>query len=350
MDHSLGGVTAEDASILTHLFLAFAVVENGRVTDRLITQMGEVERIRSNNPNLRVILSVGGWGAGGFSEASATQGGRELFARTAAAIVERHGLDGIDIDWEYPCYSEANIASSPGDKHTYTLLMSALRDELDLLSVHTGRRYELTTAVGADQYYIDGTEMDRVAQFCDWINVMTYDMRGGFQILTGHHTGLFASTGDLFRISADASVRMYVDAGVPKEKILLGAAFYSRRWRDVPNRNNGLFQMSPGSGTAGPRYTEIARDLLAGGAFTRHWDDEAKAPYLFDGSTFLSYDDEESLGHKCRYVRDHGYAGVFYWEHGCDETRTLLRTLRDGLTEGESSQRRMLAGGRESSR
>jgi len=43
MDHSLGGVTAEDASILTHLFLAFAVVENGRVTDRLITQMGEVE-------------------------------------------------------------------------------------------------------------------------------------------------------------------------------------------------------------------------------------------------------------------------------------------------------------------
>jgi chitinase len=163
---------------------------------------------------------------------------------------------------------------------------------------------------------------------------MTYDMRGGFQILTGHHTGLFTATGDLFRISGDASVRMYEAAGVPREKIVLGAAFYSRRWIDVPDRNHGLFQMSPGSGKHGPRYTEIERELLPAGDFTRYWDDEAKAPWLFDGSTFLSYDDEQSLGHKCAYVREHGYAGVFYWEHGCDETRALLRALGDGLHQG----------------
>ena len=333
MDHSLGGITAEDAGILTHLFLAFAVVEEGGVTDRLITQIFEVERIREYNPNLRVLVSVGGWGAGGFSEAAATPAGRERFAKTAASIVERRGLDGIDIDWEYPCYSEAGIASAPEDKENYTLLMLALRDELDRLSERTGRRYELTTAVGADQYYVDGSEMARVASVCDWVNVMTYDMRGGFQILTGHHTGLFTPTGDLFRISADASVRMYVDAGVPPAKIVLGAAFYSRRWVDVPDRNNGLFQMSPGSGRHGPRYTEVARELLPGGAYTRFWDDEAKAPWLFDGSTFLSYDDEESIAHKCRYVREHGHGGVFYWEHGGDETGTLLRALRVGLAE-----------------
>lgn len=329
MDHSLGGVTEEDASLLTYLFLAFAVVEDGDVTDRLITQMPEVQRIRACNPNLRIIVSVGGWGAGGFSEAAATPAGRARFARTAVAIVERRGLDGIDIDWEYPCYSEADIASSPRDKENYTLLMEAVRAELDRLARRTGRRYELTTAVGADQYYIDGSEMDRIASLCDLINVMTYDMRGGFQILTGHHTGLFTPTGDLFRISADASVRMYVQAGVPPGKILLGAAFYSRRWLDVPDRNHGLFQMSPGSGKHGPRYTEIVRDLLPGGAYARYWDDEAKAPWLFDGSTFVSYDDEESIAHKCRYVLENGYGGLFYWEHGCDETRTLLRAVHD---------------------
>lgn len=333
MDHSLGGITGEDASMLTHLFLAFAVVEDGRVTDRLITQISEVERVRAYNPNLRILVSVGGWGAGGFSEAAATPAGRERFAQSAAAIVERRALDGIDIDWEYPCYSEAGIESAPEDKETYTLLMRSLRGELDRLSERTGRRYELTTAVGADQYYVDGSQMDRVASLCDRINVMTYDMRGGFQVLTGHHTGLFTPTGDLFRISADASVRMYVQAGVPPEKILLGAAFYSRRWLDVPDRNHGLFQMSPGPGRHGPRYTEIARELLPAGAYTRFWDDEAKAPWLFDGSTFLSYEDEESIAHKCRYVCENGYGGIFYWEHGCDETRTLLRAVRDGLAE-----------------
>lgn len=336
MDHSLGGVTAEDATILTHLFLAFAVVEHGEVTDRLITQIPEVERIRSYNPNLRILLSVGGWGAGGFSEAAATPADRQRFAKTAAAIAERRGLDGIDIDWEYPCYSEAGIASRPEDKQNYTLLMQTLRDELDRLTERTGRRYELTTAVGADEYYVDGSQMDRIASICDLINVMTYDMRGGFQILTGHHTGLFTPTGDLFRISADASVRMYVAAGVPREKILLGAAFYSRRWLDVPDRNNGLFQMSPGSGKHGPRYTEIVRDLLPGAEYTRFWDEEAKAPWLFDGSTFISYDDEASIAGKCRYVRDNGYAGIFYWEHGCDETRTLLRALRAGFVQEQT--------------
>lgn len=331
MDHSLGGITAEDAGILTHLFLAFAVVEDGSVTDRLITQISEVDRIRAHNPNLRILVSVGGWAAGGFSEAAASAAGRELFARTAASVVERRKLDGVDVDWEYPCYSEAGIASRPEDKQNYTLLMQALRGELDALSERTGRRYDLTTAVGADQYYVDGSEMERVASVCDWVNVMTYDMRGGFQILTGHHTGLFTPTGDLFRISADASVRMYTEAGVPAGKILLGAAFYSRRWLDVPEPNDGLFQMSPGSGRHGPHYTEIARDLLNGGAYTRFWDEEAKAPWLFDGSTFLSYDDEESIANKCRYVRDNGYGGIFYWEHGCDETRTLLHALRDGF-------------------
>ena len=73
---------------------------------------------------------------------------------------------------------------------------------------------------------------------------MTYDMRGGFQVLTGHHTNLYTPTGDLFRISTDASVNLFVRAGVPKEKIVIGAAFYSRVWNEVPDRNHGLHQMA----------------------------------------------------------------------------------------------------------
>ncbi|MBR6358804.1 MAG: chitinase, partial [Lachnospiraceae bacterium] len=84
-------------------------------------------------------------------------------------------------------------------------------------------------------------------------------------------------------------------------------------------------------GGYGPDYGELSTEYVNKKGFVRYWDDEAKAPYLFDGSTFLSYDDPESLKLKAEYVKEHGYAGCFYWEHKCDKTRALLNTLHDNL-------------------
>ena len=52
--------------------------------------------IRKSNPELKIVLSVGGWGADGFSQAARTKEGRERFAASALAIVKEYGLDGID--------------------------------------------------------------------------------------------------------------------------------------------------------------------------------------------------------------------------------------------------------------
>ncbi|MBW7457411.1 chitinase, partial [Paenibacillus sepulcri] len=200
-----------------------------------------------------------------------------------------------------------------------------------------GRHYLLTIAAGADQYYLDGTQMDQVQQYLDYVQLMTYDMRGGFQTLTGHHTNLYASTGDLFRISADASVRMFEKAGVPRDKLVIGAAFYSRMWKDVPNHNCGLHQMTGGPGGYGPDYTNLAADYMNKNGYTRYWDDEAKASYLFDGTSFITYEDEESIHHKCSYVNNEGLAGIMFWEYGCDTTLTLLNAISKEFTRGNQS-------------
>jgi chitinase len=118
---------------------------------------------------------------------------------------------------------------------------------------------------------------------------------------------------------------------VPKEKIVIGAAFYSRMWKDVPNVNRGLYQMSPGSGGYGPDFTELAAEYIDRNGFVRYWDEEAKAPYLFDGQTFISYDDEMSIRYKCDYVKAQELAGVMFWEYGCDRTHRLLDALYQGL-------------------
>ena len=255
-------------------------------------------------------------------------------AESAVDNLSGHPFDGIDLDWEYPCYAEAGIHADPADKTNFTLLLRELRETLDRKGAADGRHYLLTIAAGADQYYVDGTEMDQASELLDFVQLMTYDMRGGFQTLTGHHTNLYTPTGDLFRISVDASVKLFLKAGVPKEKIVIGGAFYSRMWKDVPDRNRGLYQMAPGSGGYGPEFGRLASEYIGKNGFVRYWDDEARAPYLFDGSTFISYDDETSLRHKCGYVMEKGLAGLMFWEYGCDKTGRLLEAVNSGFRRG----------------
>lgn len=328
---ALPSVSAEDAQKMTHINVAFGYVKDSRVTVASTRNLDTLSKLRGYNPQLGLMLSLGGWGAGGFSEAAATAEGRQSLARTALDILREFELDGIDVDWEYPCYGVANIASQPADKQNFTLLLGELREALDKQGELDGRHYLLTIATGADQYYIDGTEMAEVEKYLDWVQLMTYDMRGGFNTLTGHHANLYTPTGDLFRISVDASVEMFVRAGVPKEKIIIGAAFYSRMWKDVPNKNNGLHQITPGSGGYGPMYTALVAEYINKNGFVRHWDAEAKAPYLFDGSTFITYDDAESLQAKCAYVKQNDLKGIMFWEYSCDETGTLLNALEQSL-------------------
>lgn len=331
VDAVLPEMAREDLLKLTHLNIAFGWVRNDEISIAHLKNKDAIRSIKKEHPELTILLSVGGWGAGGFSEAASTEEGRSSMAASALRVLDELPFDGIDLDWEYPCYSEAGIASSPDDKQNFTLLLKTIREALDAKGSKDGRHYLLTIAAGADQYYVDGTEMDQVQQHLDFIQLMTYDMRGGFQTLTGHHTNLYTSTGDLFRISVDASVNMFVRAGVPKEKIVIGAAFYSRVWHEVPDLHNGLHQMAGSNGGYGPDFTELSANYVNRNGYVRYWDAESCAPYLFNGSSFISYDDEESIRSKCDYVKANGLAGIMFWEYSCDKTHRLLDALYQGL-------------------
>lgn len=331
-DHTLTEMREEDVLKLTHLNVAFGHVVNDGIQTSHLKNLAHLKRLKEINPNLTILLSVGGWSAGGFSEAASTEAGRKLMADTAVSILQDYYFDGIDLDWEYPSYGVAGIGSSPDDKTNFTTLLKGMREALDEFGKETDRYYLLTIAVGADQYYVEGTEMDKVQQYLDYVQLMTYDMRGGFQTLTGHHTNLYTPTGDIFRISVDRSVKIFMDAGVPREKIVIGAAFYSRMFKNVPDKNNGYLQMTEGSsGGYGPDFTELDANYINKNGFKRFWDDEAKAPYLFNGDTFISYEDEESIKHKCDYLKEQELDGIMFWEYKCDDTYRLLDAMHHEL-------------------
>ena len=257
---------------------------------------------------------------------SRTEAGRRAFADSCLRAAEQYGLDGIDIDWEYPCNDSAGIDCDPSDRQNYTLLLQALRDAL-------GPERIVSIAAGAGDYFIRDTEMEKVAAICDYVQIMTYDIRNGFHHETGHHTNLCTAPGDRLNGSVKSSVDAYRAAGVPREKIVIGAAFYARQWNGVPNVNRGLFQTAETLGLYGEGYTGLRENYIGKNGFVRYWDDDAKAPYLFNGSTFISYDDPESIRLKCDYLKAEGLKGIMYWEHGCDPSRDLLKAMAEGMAE-----------------
>ena len=327
MDRSAKWLRAGDLMKLDTLYYAFSTVKEGKPGLYDLSDPALMAAVRKINPALKVILSVGGWGAGGFSEAAMTADGRALFTHSLMASIRAYDYDGVDMDWEYPCSDAGGIASHPDDKVNFTLLLASLREALDAYGQERGRPLRLSAALGAGASRVADLECDQVGRLLDDVNLMTYDMRGGEWSPAGHHTNLYPQTGGEAGMCADKAVKQYAEAGIPVEKMVLGAAFYGRVWHNTPGINQN------GESGSTLRFTEIAQDCLPtekrATGYTRYWDAQACAPYLYNGHDFISYDDEESLAHKCRYVAEKGLAGIMFWEYGGDRTGRLMKALTD---------------------
>jgi chitinase len=216
----------------------------------------------------------------------------------------------------------------PEDKQHYTVLFKDLRSSLDSLSAITHMKYFITTAVGGSQAYIDHTEMDKVAKYTDYINVMSYDYAGGEDSFSSHHTNLYTSSGDARQYSADRSIRAFLAAGVPPDKIVIGIAFYGKGWEMASAANNGLYQRATRPAHGGG-FTFLRDSVIDRNGFRRYWDNAARAPYLFnpDRRIFISYDDEKSVKEKCKYVKRHHLAGAMFWEYFSDRKEYLLKVI-----------------------
>jgi chitinase len=247
--------------------------------------------------------------------------------------MQAHGFDGLDLDWEYPGSSFAGIVSRPEDRDNFTALLRLLRQRLDAVSAAEGRsgdaRYLLSIATGASAEHVAGVDIAPVAPVLDFIGLMTYDLYNGFSTRTGHHANLFNSPADPEGDSGDKTVRLFLEAGAPANKLLLGAAFYGRGMNAASPGASGLNQASQPGSNFTRTYDEIVQ--LSPGEWTRHWDEAAQAPYLSNPSGFLSYEDPDSLHRKAAYVLQHGLGGIMFWEYSNNRSGELLGALRDGL-------------------
>ncbi len=288
---------------MTHINYAFGHVSesfDGVRVDNEARLRSIVKMVEDQQAKTKILLSIGGWGSGRFSEMAAGENLRKSFAADCKRVIDEYGLDGVDIDWEYPTSDAAGISASPADTGNFTLMMKEIR-----AAIGTDKLLTLATVASAD--YIDFRAID---PYIDFVNIMSYDMGTPPR----HHAALYDSPNAGY-ITADAAVRAHLAAGVPAQKLTMGMPFYGR----------GLESMGG--------FVDY-KDVPSVTGYTEKWDDVAKAPYLADesGKLVLGYDNPRSLKIKCQYIKDKGLLGGMYWDYDGDNAAgDLRRTVYEGL-------------------
>lgn len=316
-----------------------------------------LQHIRAKNPNLRIGVSVGGWTrSGDFSVVAANPVLRAKLVRNLVKFVKYTNMDFTDIDWEYPGSvrapesdtDEGTLNSTPADKVNYILFLQELRAALDEQGEELGRVYELSVAIPASAAQLN-TSIDIPALFevVDFANIMTYDMAGTWNPISGHHTALYTNPNDPYAssgLSVHDSVTYLLANGATASKINVGCAFYTRGFPNVADNGGvpglpGLFGTNTNSGNflnAGNwSYGKFDQLYAAYPGLEYYWDSVAHAPYLYDATTgaFFSFDNVQSVTDKAEYVKEHNLGGTISWQQSDDKATVAGSDVRDELTK-----------------
>jgi chitinase len=155
--------------------------------------------LKSQNPHLKTLISVGGWSLSQrFSDIALTDESRLKFAESAVKFMHKYQFDGIDIDWEYPVSGgEPGNRYRPEDGENYVKLVKEVRSLLNSLEKETGLKYLLTIASPAGYDKIANFKLSEMEPYLDWFNLMTYDYHGSWEPgMTNHHAPLYANPKD----------------------------------------------------------------------------------------------------------------------------------------------------------
>lgn len=312
MEYVFGNPKNVDPRFLDAVIYAFVEINpDGTLLVPTPNYLNYLLSLKNSKPSLKIIAAIGGWGAEGFSDAASTPRSRYDFARNVNELINDYGLDGIDLDWEYPGSSAAGIKSSPQDRENFTLLITAIRDVI-------GDDAWLSVAgTGDSGYTTRSAEIDKIAPLITHFNLMSYDFTAGETGERGrrHQANLYDSNLSLPGYSVDAMVQNLINNGMPSEKILLGVPFYGRL-----------------GATTTASYDELRRNYINKNGYDYRFDDTAKVPYLVkDGQFAMSFDNDLSIYIKGQYVLNNCLGGIFSWTSTFDQANILARAMYESI-------------------
>lgn len=269
--------------------------------------------LKELKPKLKVLISLGGWGGcETCSEVFSSEKGREDFTLSVKKILQEYDADGIDLDWEYPAIEGyPGHEFKPEDRENFTLLVKELREGL-------GENLVISFAAGGFQDYLKkSVEWNEVMPLMNHVNLMSYDMVNGGSDKTGHHSSLFSTPHQ--KLSTNKAVKYLDSIGVPREKIVIGAAFYARVWENVENPSNALYEKAQFKESV--LYKDLQNYMAGYPGFEHLWDSVARAPFSInkEKALFATYDDSLSVAAKTEYALNNNLGGIMFWQLSGDK-------------------------------
>ncbi|KAM0549097.1 hypothetical protein ACHAPJ_009552 [Fusarium lateritium] len=286
----------------------------------------QIYLLKKAHRHLKVMLSIGGWTwSTNFPSAASTDENRARFAKSSVALMKDWGFDGVDIDWEYP--------TDDTEATNFDLLLQAVRDELDLYASQYAPDYHFLLSIaapaGAEKY--EKLHLAIVGEIVDNINLMAYDYAGSWDDISGHNANLFKYPGSANDFNTDGTVKAYIEAGVPAEKIVLGMPLYGRSFEGNSGIGKSYSDVGQGSWERGVWDYKV---LPKPGA-NLMYDASAEAFYSYDDTTeeLISYDTPDIVRKKVEYIHKHGLGGSMFWEASADKggDESLIGTSYEAL-------------------
>ncbi|CAB4495243.1 unnamed protein product [Rhizophagus irregularis] len=334
-----------DSDKVTHILYAFANIKpDGEVflgdswadTDKhfegdswndekknLYGNFKQLGLLKMKKKHFKVSLSIGGWSwSTNFPSVASKSDSRKKFVTSSIELLKDLGLDGLDIDWEYP--------QNEGDAKNYVKLLKELREALDEYSESQNHSHKLllTAALPCGEEQYKKMKLKDMNKYLDLFYLMAYDFSGSWSSKASHQSNLYGSD-----LSTHKAVDYYISKGVDEDKIVIGMPMYGRAFQNTNGFGSSYNGVGEGTWEQGVYdYKKLPRQNA-----TEHFDEKAIASYSYSASDreFVTYDNPQVIIHKTDYVKHNNLRGVMFWELSGDfptsHERSLLSAAYHGL-------------------
>ncbi|KAI0029991.1 glycoside hydrolase [Vararia minispora EC-137] len=277
--------------------------------------------LKKQNRHLKLLLSIGGWTySPSFHPVVVSPSHRANFVRSAVRLLEDYGLDGLDVDYEYP----QDDAQARG----YVALLRELRTALDehARNKQADYRFLLTIAAPCGPENFQKLYVREMDQSLDFWNMMAYDFSGSWDSVANHQANVRGGP-----TSVSRAIGWYISQGLPRHKIIVGIPLYGRSFLNAAGPGQPFSGIGQGSWEAGV-YDYRALPLPGSHVY---YDENTLASWSYDPQAreMVSFDDAQVGAWKGAWIAQEGLGGSMFWELSGDKQGT-----REGMEGGRGKE------------